>query len=112
MHAVDFKGLPACSAGRLSKAEAFRQRVHDGGVDPEARPEAWKLLLGVNVPGWGAAQCAAEQEARRLRYKQCRLQWRTVDREQAARCSKWRERRTRIEKDVRRTGGLSWEGLG
>lgn len=83
--------------------EAFRQRVHDGGVDPEARAQAWKLLLGVDAPGWGAAQCAAEQEARRLRYRQCRLQWRTVDREQAARCSKWRERRTRIEKDVRRT---------
>lgn len=25
--------------------------MHDGGVEPEARPEAWKLLLGVHVPG-------------------------------------------------------------
>lgn len=38
-------------AGRLANPAAFRQRVHDGGVEPEARPEAWKLLLGVHAPG-------------------------------------------------------------
>ncbi|PSC76650.1 TBC1 domain family member 17-like [Micractinium conductrix] len=89
--------------GRLLNPAAFRQRVADGGVEPEGRPEAWKLLLGVNMPEWSAAQRAQRQEERRGAYRRLRLQWSNIGREQAARCSKWRERRSRIEKDVRRT---------
>ena len=105
------RATPACHtpAGRLANAAAFRQRVHAGGVEPEARPEAWKLLLGVHAPGSTRAERAAAAAERRRRYTALRVQWRSMDADQAARCSKWRERRVRIDKDVRRTGG--WAGV-
>ncbi|PRW58614.1 TBC1 domain family member 17-like [Chlorella sorokiniana] len=89
--------------GRLTNPTAFRQRVHDGGVEPEARPEAWKLLLGVHAPGATRVERAAAAAERRRRYQAMRAQWRAMDGEQMAHCSKWRERCTRIDKDVRRT---------
>lgn len=89
--------------GRLTNLAAFKQRVHRGGVEPEARPEAWKLLLGLHAPGSTRAERQAEVERRRQAYQQLRSQWRGMSETQQARCSKWRERRTRIEKDVRRT---------
>jgi hypothetical protein len=46
---------------------------------------------------------AAAAAERRRRYQAMRAQWRAMDGEQMAHCSKWRERCTRIDKDVRRT---------
>ena len=65
--------MPACldapPAGRLSNPSAFQQRVLYGGCEPEARPEVWKLLLGVHAPGATRAERQAEASRRRLRYQ-------------------------------------------
>lgn len=89
--------------GRMTNFSEFKQRVHDGGVEAEARPEAWKLLLGLHAPGSTRAERQEEVEQRRAAFQRLRSQWRTMLPGQEAKCSKWRERRTRIDKDVRRT---------
>ncbi len=57
----------------------------------------------MHAPGATAAQRKAAQAARRQRYGQLKRQWQTIGDDQARRWAKWRERRSRIEKDVRRT---------
>ena len=110
--------------GRLIHEAAFRLRVFDGGLEPEARPEAWRLLLGVHPAGSTRAERVAQRAQQAARYGQLLQQWRTIAPDQAARFAKWRERKTRVEKDVRRTGeagrggaglggpGMGWTALG
>jgi len=43
------------------------------------------------------------QAARRSDYGRLKEQWRSISKAQAARFSKWRERRSRVDRDVRRT---------
>jgi len=43
------------------------------------------------------------QAARRGEYGRLKEQWRSISKAQAARFSKWRERRSRVDRDVRRT---------
>lgn len=95
----------------MTNFSEFKQRVHDGGVEAEARPEAWKLLLGLHAPGSTRAERQEEVEQRRAAFQRLRSQWRTMLPGQEAKCSKWRERRTRIDKDVRRTGGPRQRGM-
>eukprot|EP00887_Chlorella_sp_A99_P005546 scaffold1.g5546.t1 len=89
--------------GRLVHEAAFRQRVFDGGLEPEARPDAWRFLLGVCLPASTTAERARARATGARRYAELLAQWRSIDAAQAARFAKWRERRTCVEKDVRRT---------
>lgn len=91
------------SAGRLADEGGLRKRIFYGGVAPEVRPAAWKLLLGVHGADWTAQQRAAHDAALRARYDTLCAQWQGIDHRQARRFSKWRERRGRVDKDVRRT---------
>lgn len=67
-------------------------------------------IAGVHSPGATHAERAAATAERRRRYQALRAQWRSVGADQAVLCSKWRERRGRIDKDVRRTGER-WMGV-
>jgi len=72
-------------------------------MEPDLRREAWKWLLGVyplNSSSAGRAVLAADQAAR---YAAIKAQWSNIGDDQARRFGKWRDRRSRIEKDVRRT---------
>lgn len=60
--------------GCLANPAAFRERVQLGGVEPEARPEAWKHLLGVHPPGVGFAERGTAALERRRRYQALRAQ--------------------------------------
>lgn len=91
------------AAGRLADEQGLRKRIFYGGVAPEVRPAAWKLLLGVHAPGWTAQQRASHDAVLRARYEALCAQWSGIDQRQASRFSKWRERRGRVDKDVRRT---------
>jgi hypothetical protein len=53
--------------------------------------------------GSTAAERSSAARARRREYRVLRRQWESISPPQAARFSKWRERRTRVDKDVRRT---------
>jgi hypothetical protein len=89
--------------GRLLDGAALRARAFYGGVEPAARAECWKWLLGVHAAGSTRAGREAAAQARLSRYVELRRQWRTIDAGQAARFGKWRERQGRVDKDVRRT---------
>lgn len=94
------------SEGRLvaSQMEVLRERAFTSGVDPGARPEVWKFLLGLHAVGSTRAERAEAVEGRLKRYLVLRRQWQSIGDEQAGKFSKWRERKTMVDKDVRRTG--------
>eukprot|EP00244_Chara_vulgaris_P005353 TRINITY_DN2119_c0_g1_i3.p1 TRINITY_DN2119_c0_g1~~TRINITY_DN2119_c0_g1_i3.p1 ORF type:complete len:735 (+),score=130.92 TRINITY_DN2119_c0_g1_i3:174-2378(+) len=89
--------------GRISDPKALRKRVFYGGVEPSIRKEVWKFLLGHF--SWDSTYVEREelQEAKREEYQVLKSQWQTVSDAQAKRFAKFRERRSRVEKDVVRT---------
>lgn len=73
------------------------------GIEPTARREAWKWLLGVYPAGSSSAQRQQQRLRQQQQYALLQGQWAAVGPEQARRWGKWRERRSRIDKDVART---------
>lgn len=70
---------------------------------PCTHREAWKILLGLYKPRSTSAERQALMRSRQERYLALRQQWQSITAEQAGKNSKWRERKTRVDKDVRRT---------
>eukprot|EP00873_Tetraselmis_striata_P017495 jgi/Tetstr1/437759/TSEL_026413.t1 len=91
------------SEGRLVNEAGFRQRVFYSGLSPSLRKEGWKFLLGLYPASSTAAERRGLAAARAAEYETLKAQWSTITPKQAARFSKWRERQTRVEKDVHRT---------
>jgi len=89
--------------GRLKNESLFRERVFYSGVSPALRKEAWKFLLQLYPANSTAAERAAMAVARSDEYEVYKKQWASISTKQAACFSKWRERLTRVEKDVHRT---------
>lgn len=73
------------------------------GAEPSARREVWKFLLGVYPHGSSAASRQQQRQRQAQQYAALRGQWASIGPDQARRWAKWRERRSRIDKDVRRT---------
>ncbi|WIA09760.1 hypothetical protein OEZ85_009138 [Tetradesmus obliquus] len=92
--------------GRLVDEAGFRERVFQAGIEPTARREAWKWLLGVYPAGSSSAQRQQQRLRQQQQYALLQGQWAAVGPEQARRWGKWRERRSRIDKDVARTDRL------
>ncbi|KAL6757630.1 RabGAP/TBC protein [Haematococcus lacustris] len=91
------------AAGRLVSGSVLQQRAWTSGLQPAVRRDAWRYLLGLHAPGSSAAERAAAAADRRRQYHSLRSQWQSIGAVQAARFSHWRERRVRVDKDVRRT---------
>lgn len=89
--------------GRIADETSLRRRIFLSGVEPGLRREAWKFLLGFHSFSSTHAQRRKLQAERRTEYGQLKAQWTSITDAQAARFGKWRERRTRVDKDVRRT---------
>lgn len=89
--------------GRLVDEAGFKERVFYSGIEPELRREAWKFLLGVYPAGSTALQRKRLMDKNRERYVVLKQQWESINKDQAKRFAKWRERKSRVEKDVRRT---------
>lgn len=89
--------------GRITDVAAFRSRVFYGGLDPSLRREVWPHLLGVHKPGSTAAERAQAAAGRETAYRSVLQQWQSITDDQSRRFSKFRERRSQIEKDVVRT---------
>ncbi|BDA49286.1 TBC1 domain family member 15 [Coccomyxa sp. Obi] len=89
--------------GRIANEKAMRARVFYSGCEPEVRREVWKFLLGLYPADSTALERAAILKEKKRRYATIKSQWTSIGPEQAAKWSKWRERRSRVEKDVRRT---------
>ncbi|KAK9918155.1 hypothetical protein WJX75_001762 [Coccomyxa subellipsoidea] len=91
------------SDGRIANEKAMRARVFYSGCEPEVRREVWKFLLGLYPADSTAAERSAILKEKKRRYATIKSQWTSIGPDQAAKWSKWRERRSRVEKDVRRT---------
>ncbi|KAL3149387.1 hypothetical protein ABBQ32_002188 [Trebouxia sp. C0010 RCD-2024] len=89
--------------GRLVRWKAFKERVFSSGIEASLRQVAWKFLLGVFPPDSTRAERETFLKDKNCEYEILRLQWQTMNEEQASRNAKWRERRSRVDKDVHRT---------
>lgn len=91
------------SEGQLVDERHFRKRVFECGCDTRARREAWRFLLGLHPRSASGVRRGEQQRQRALEYEALRAQWSAISDRQSARFAKWRERKSRVEKDVRRT---------
>ena len=81
----------------------LRSRVFYGGVASDLRKEVWPLLLGTHSFSSASEERAQQDEAQRAEYGTLRKQWESIGKRQRERWSKFRERKSQIERDVRRT---------
>lgn len=89
--------------GRVVDSKALRKRIFYGGLGHRLRREVWKFLLGYHQYD---STYIEREEHRAKKYKEYRLlkaQWQSISEEQAKRFAKFRERKSRVEKDVVRT---------
>ena len=70
-------------------------------------PQVWPILTGCFPPDSTAAERSALQASKAAEYRVLLSQWQSISEQQAKRFSKYRERCSRIDKDV--VGGLSRE---
>lgn len=89
--------------GRIPKSHALRKRIFYGGIEPGLRCKAWKFLLG-HFPYTSTHKQQEELVVKkRKEYMILKAQWQTISEQQTKRFTKFRERKSRIEKDVVRT---------
>jgi len=91
--------------GRMSE-DNYKQLIRYafyGGFSEDIRPEAWKFLLGLYSYGTTRNERQILMRNKIADYNAMKLQWKTMLPEQIERCSKFRERRIQIEKDIIRT---------
>ena len=74
------------AAGRVVGEAAARQRIFYGGVEPDARREVWKFLLGLYTMSSTAAERAIELADKRDAYARLKDQWTSISPAQRARC--------------------------
>lgn len=89
--------------GRIPLSHSFRKRVFYGGIEPGLRCKAWKFLLGHFSYDSTHNQREKLVVQKREEYMILKAQWQTITEQQAKRFTKFRERKSRIEKDVVRT---------
>lgn len=82
---------------------ALKERIFCAGCHPNSRPEVWKFLLGLYPVDSTREERVVLLEEKKEAYIHLRAQWQNMTGAQLARFSKFRERKSRIEKDVRRT---------
>lgn len=91
------------SEGRVLDSKALRKRIFYGGLGHRLRREVWKFLLGYHQYD---STYMEREELRVKKYKEYKVlkdQWQTISDQQAKRFAKFRERKSRVEKDVVRT---------
>jgi len=91
------------SEGQLIGEAKMKKRAFYGGAAADARYFVWRYLLGLDEVDMTSKEKEANVNARLKRYKSIKLQWRLISPEQASRFSKWKERKSRVLKDVPRT---------
>ena len=91
------------TAGVLKDLATLRTRVYYGGLAAGVRREGWKWLLGCYPAKSTRKDREALLVAKRHEYLAYKRQWQSITPEQQARFAKFRDRRSRTEKDVVRT---------
>ncbi|KAJ6331873.1 hypothetical protein OIU76_010284 [Salix suchowensis] len=91
------------SEGRVMDAKAFKTRIFYGGVEHTIRREVWPFLLGYHAYDSTYAEREYLKSTKKSAYETVRQQWQSISTEQAKRFTKFRERKSLIDKDVVRT---------
>lgn len=89
--------------GCIPKSHALRKRIFYGGIEAGVRCKVWKFLLGYFSYNSTHKERAELVLKKREEYMILKAQWQTISEEQTKRFTKFRERKSRIEKDVVRT---------
>ncbi|KAH0451752.1 hypothetical protein IEQ34_019051 [Dendrobium chrysotoxum] len=91
------------SEGRVMNSNALIKRIFYGGLEHELRKEVWKFLLGYYEYESTYAEREYLESVRKLDYETIKSQWKSISVVQAKRFTKFRERKSLIDKDVVRT---------
>ncbi|KAK1437462.1 hypothetical protein QVD17_03253 [Tagetes erecta] len=91
------------SEGRILDPDALRKRIFYGGVEDNLRKEVWPFLLGYYSSDSTYAEREYAVSVKKSEYETIKNQWQSISLEQAKRFTKFRERKSLIEKDVVRT---------
>ncbi|KAF3795830.1 TBC1 domain family member 15 [Nymphaea thermarum] len=91
------------SEGRIVDSKALRKRIFYGGMEKNLRKEVWKLLLGYHEYDSTYAEREYLAAMKKSEYEKIKGQWQSISPAQAKRFTKYRERKSLIEKDVVRT---------
>lgn len=89
--------------GRLVDSKALKERIFHGGMEHGIRQEVWKFLLGYYKFDSTNAERQYLSLIKKEEYQILKSQWQSISQTQAKKFSKFRERKSRIEKDVVRT---------
>lgn len=91
------------SEGRVVDSKALKERIFHGGMEHSLRQEVWKFLLGYYKFDSTYAERQYLVLIKKEEYQILKSQWQSISQTQAKKFSKFRERKSRIEKDVVRT---------
>ncbi|KAG6478325.1 hypothetical protein ZIOFF_061761 [Zingiber officinale] len=91
------------SEGRIIDSKALKERIFYGGVEHNLRKEVWKFLLGYNEYDSTYAEREYLASEKMHEYEILKSQWQSISAAQAKRFTKFRERKSLIDKDVVRT---------
>lgn len=89
--------------GRVVDSKALKERIFHGGMEHGIRQEVWKFLLGYYKFDSTNAERQYLSLIKKEEYQILKSQWQSISQTQAKKFSKFRERKSRIEKDVVRT---------
>lgn len=89
--------------GRVVDSKALKERIFHGGMEHSIRQEVWKFLLGYYKFDSTNAERQYLSLIKKEEYQILKSQWQSISQTQAKKFSKFRERKSRIEKDVVRT---------
>ncbi|KAG9138678.1 hypothetical protein Leryth_018563 [Lithospermum erythrorhizon] len=91
------------SEGRVLDSGALKKRIFYGGVEDGVRKEIWPFLLEYHAYDSTYAEREYLVATKKVEYETIKNQWKSIKPEQARRFTKFRERKSLIEKDVVRT---------
>jgi len=89
--------------GTVTQVPQLLEKIFQGGIEENIRPEVWKFLLGYYQWHQPAEVRETNRKARVEEYFRMKLQWKSMSEDQQNRFSGFRERKTQIEKDIGRT---------
>ncbi|OBA20579.1 GTPase-activating protein GYP7 [Metschnikowia bicuspidata var. bicuspidata NRRL YB-4993] len=97
---VEWNGFFDHEGRLILTTEEVKERIFHGGLENEARKEAWPFLLGVYA--WDSSKQDREATKQSLQYSYCDFKRRWSEDDAKRNSDFWRDQKVRIEKDIHR----------
>ncbi|KAL9653497.1 hypothetical protein ABK040_002130 [Willaertia magna] len=91
------------SEGRIKNVIELKRIIFYGGIDNDIRKEVWKFLLCYYSFDSTFEERKQLDEEKKKEYEILKLQWTSISAKQESRFSQFKDRKSRVEKDVIRT---------